>query len=375
MEREEIQIQAPIRYMSSKKLNSQPKKKKAKKRTLQRAQYQIIPTPMKFSSVATFFALYADIGLRTYQGSLHHDTRSMNLYCDVLGIEMIKEQNYQKISLTIQKKVQIELPAWQNLIEGLLDSESNELRGWGTRIKNFSIGYEQYHRELSREEGTMNGFNQKELMEITEKTERKLARYLKEYPCIYFTSVHEKYNSSCKETCFNEQYLHELGYTLETFSATVLQEGIPSMLPYDNICSTKLMLDNYYTLGKDGVETPEIISDLSMKNGYLKRVRYKVIFLPSYRNRVYHMTGIVVILGRENSFVIEDTEEKCEWNKTFLKKIIKKEKDINKFMKMYYDRTLILPHTSAHKVCKIRELNTVKCEEEEVGWILKKEEC
>jgi len=90
----------------------------------------------------------------------------------------------------------------------------------------------------------------------------------------------------------------------------------------------------------------------------------------------------MILVGRENSITIQDeADQTCEWNKTFLKKIIKKEKDINKFMKRFYDRTLILPYTSAHKVCKIKELDIIKNEEEEEeqvgkeGLLHKKEQC
>jgi len=108
-------------------------------------------------------------------------------------------------------------------------------------------------------------------------------------------------------------------------------------------------------------------------------VRYKIIYLPSYRNRVYNVTAVIIILGGENTVTKEEKEEKSEWNKSFLKKIIKKENQINKFMKKYYNRTLILPYTSSHKVCKIKELDVVENEEEEEKvekeqWMTKKEE-
>jgi len=46
------------------------------------------------------------------------------------------------------------------------------------------------------------------------------------------------------------------------------------MMPINSANQLKITLDNYFTVGKDGVETPEIISDILMKNGY---VRYYVI--------------------------------------------------------------------------------------------------
>ena len=41
------------------------------------------------------------------------------------------------------------------------------------------------------------------------------------------------------------------------------------MVPLSNACGIKILLDNFYTLGKEGLETPETVSDLIMKNGYV----------------------------------------------------------------------------------------------------------
>ena len=62
---------------------------------------------------------------------------------------------------------------------------------------------------------------------MTEKTEKKMSRFLKDHPCIYFTRTMEKSNSGVKEMCTNEQYLNECGYTFDSFATIVLQEGIP----------------------------------------------------------------------------------------------------------------------------------------------------
>jgi len=110
----------------------------------------------------------------------------------------------------------------------------------------------------------------------------------------------------------------------------------------------------------------------------MRRVRYKIIRLPSYKDRVYSVIGIYIFLGREKSVMQEEANEKCEWNQTFLKQVIKKEKQISQFMKRFYNKTMVLPHTSSHKVCTIRELNIAKTEDEEEKddeWQNKKEEC
>jgi len=44
------------------------------------------------------------------------------------------------------------------------------------------------------------------------------------------------------------------------------------MLPQNSAINAKVLLDSYYNIGKDGVETPDIISDLVMKNGYVTNI-------------------------------------------------------------------------------------------------------
>jgi len=210
----------------------------------------------------------------------------------------------------------------------------------------------------------LNGLNEEKLREITELTQKKIQKLFEKYPCINFTSTTEKNSAKIKGMVFNEQYLQELGYSLESFATTILQEGFPRLMPIDTACCAKILIDNYYTLGSEGAETPEIVSDIIIKNGYMRKIRYKMYYFPSYRNRAYDVSAVLVITGKERTVTMEEREEKCEMNKRFLKKIIRKEKEINKFMHKFYDRTLNLPYTSVHKVCRIRDLD-VKDEEEE----------
>ena len=62
---------------------------------------------------------------------------------------------------------------------------------------------------------------------MTEKTERKFEKLLKDYPCLYYTRSLDKNNPGVKEICFNERYLSEAGYSLESYATTVLQHGFP----------------------------------------------------------------------------------------------------------------------------------------------------
>jgi len=70
--------------------------------------------------------------------------------------------------------------------------------------------------------------NEEKLIQISAEMEKKTEKLFKTYPCLLFGAEFEKSGSSrMSDFIFNEQYLWELGYTLETFSTTLLQEGIP----------------------------------------------------------------------------------------------------------------------------------------------------
>ena len=59
MERNKRQTKPPQIYVIHKACYPRIRKKKDKKKILERAQYQVIPTPMKFICIAESFALYA----------------------------------------------------------------------------------------------------------------------------------------------------------------------------------------------------------------------------------------------------------------------------------------------------------------------------
>ena len=59
MEREKTQIYTPQDYMIPKVCDPQGKQKKTRQKKIQKARYQMIPTPMKYTCIANDFALYA----------------------------------------------------------------------------------------------------------------------------------------------------------------------------------------------------------------------------------------------------------------------------------------------------------------------------
>jgi len=65
------------------------------------------------------------------------------------------------------------------------------------------------------------------LIKTTGETNGKIHRLFQIHPCLMFVSSHSKEDSKLTQISFNETYVEELGYSLEGFASTILQEGLP----------------------------------------------------------------------------------------------------------------------------------------------------
>jgi len=50
--------------------------------------------------------------LKSSQGTLQADTVNLNHFFDVRGVEIENERDFRKINLMMDRKVQIQIPAW-----------------------------------------------------------------------------------------------------------------------------------------------------------------------------------------------------------------------------------------------------------------------
>jgi len=75
-----------------------------------------------------------------------------------------------------------------------------------------------------------------------------------------------------------------------------------------------------------------------------------------FRNNAYDLHAIVVLLGKDKNIHKEAPDSERQFNKRFLKKMISKEKEANKFSQNYYNTTLNLPYTNMNKICQVKEL-------------------
>lgn len=65
------------------------------------------------------------------------------------------------------------------------------------------------------------------LREASEKADKTRVDLIKTYPYFELKSQFKNGRVQLTEMLFNEKFLTELGYSVETFSATMFQEGLP----------------------------------------------------------------------------------------------------------------------------------------------------
>lgn len=73
----------------------------------------------------------------------------------------------------------------------------------------------------------INGDEKNIFEKVTLHSKEKRTKLLEAFPCLIVKSHLNKKGFGLVEIVLNEKFLAELGYSIESFSTTVLQEGLP----------------------------------------------------------------------------------------------------------------------------------------------------
>ncbi len=116
---------------------------------------------------------------------------------------------------------------------------------------------------------------QKRLMlyKIRQQSAAKRLFILSSYPAFEMRYRMKKNDVKLTELCFNETFIREVGFTIESFTSTVLSEGLPQIFPRSEVQMAmdihKSFLENF--MGNE-IETPELEAQLYMKSGYVLEI-------------------------------------------------------------------------------------------------------
>jgi len=355
MDRNKRESKPPEAYIIPAICYPRIRKKKQKKKPVTQAQYQLIPAPLKFVYTQKVFFFYADLVLTEIRGSLMAETSMMNKFVTYPEITVKPEKDYKIITIDVQRKDDCALPPWQYQVEKLLESESPELKEWGKRLRLFCLKHEDMMRSVNSGNSAFAGLKMEHLTQLAHEAEARVSRLFSKYPCLMFTTSLTAAGSRMKQITLNEKYINEVGYSIDSLITNVLQEGMPRMLPLDTACSAKMLVESFYNVEGNKNETPDIISDLPLKKGFNKKIRYKIHYVGEFKDDGYDLHGVVTLLGKEDD-VHKDFSEGLI-NKKFVRKMISKEKEANKFLQKYYDdQEATHSYANIDKVCLIKEI-------------------
>ena len=366
--RERRLVKPPISYVIPKICYPRKRKRKPKKKLPEECNYQLIPCPLKFIYTCNIYRIYGDINLREHEGTLITDTTLLNHRLSCKDIQIIDGQDHKMVQLTLDINFQFQLPPWQLVTAKLRESESTELVRWANIIENYTLRYENMLRSFSNREANLNGEEEERLKIVDFESRKKLQKFFKKYACINFKTKFKNNNMHVTEICLNDKYLNELGYSIDSFTLTVLREGVPHLVPVNNTHTVQALMENYHNVENSSeYKTAEFNSSLTVKNGYSRRIKYKVYYLPTFEDGFIGYDCFVPITGKESpTYLSSENPSYCSLNKQFLDQMLTQEKESDGFLKKFYNTSIQQKYTTMDKVCKVKELKFIKQEDEDI---------
>jgi len=108
----------------------------------------------------------------------------------------------------------------------LSNSSNEESQAFGQIVQNYSERYEDFFSP-STQESTPDYNKEDSFVDMAEVMGKKKAKIMEASPSICFTSHVKSQEESMIEISATQKFLLELGYSIDAFASTVIQEGLP----------------------------------------------------------------------------------------------------------------------------------------------------
>jgi len=346
MIREKRRTTAPVPYEIP--LICYPRKRK-KKVKLEKCRYEPIPFPLKFAYVGGVYHFYGGISLQEDHGRLITQTvlLSQCFKCD--EVQVIKTPEQRILSMKLLKLPVFEYPPWQPMVEALKDPDKPEINRWADVLQEYCINYEDKMRQWSNEESFRKQFSEAKLIKMNKESEKRIEEYFKKYPCINFRCQLDNGRMQFNEIIINENYLDHVGYTIDSFATTTLRDGLPQLLPNNNIDAVKVYLDNYCSAEKNDYQSPEFPADLTLRKGFARKVNFKAHYFTTYRDGTFGMDCIWIITNKQAPNFCNTLPIQPDLNHAFLKNAVSKEDQATQFLEQYYQTSFNAKYTNIDK--------------------------
>lgn len=338
--------------------------KKGKARKEPRCDYQLIPYPSKFLSPARLYRLYADLILMEKDDTLVSGASLYNNFKIYKNAQMYESMNQKLVRVKIENR-DIPVMDWRAVTEKLGRSDSKELKNWTQVIREYCERYENVVKKMQKDQDEMTNNKQVQLVERNKKLEQFRQNIMKTYP--YAESKVQFINGQMQitEMSFSEKYLAELGFTIDEFTSTVFQEGMPEILSLSSHAGTsiaKLRLEKYMAHDQDGYQTPDFDSNLVMKNGSLKKIKYRVYYYTCFEKGVPGFVLIGAIVGKEKALIKNTNQgnQTVKINSDFVDFMCGREQERDNFLASYYDKRAEKKYLDTYKTCKVKEIEVIE---------------
>jgi len=286
-----------------------------------------------------------------------------SLYNSFKVIKNISVNNVDKkiIQVNLARNPSVIIPHWSYEVEKLVNSEDESMIEWGQKMKTFSEKFEDMIRGYDSRNSAMVDSQIQFFTEMNTISAKKRQQLFETYPCLHFKLRKTENNFEFNDLFFNEEFCKEIGYTADSFISTILEEGLPQVSHLDNeanLVPLQFFIDTSFGISKEGFESKPTESTILTKSGYAKKVQVQYYVMLNYENSVFDVDFITTYVSHDEPKLNKSLLQKNEMNQAFLKKMTTKEKELSKFLSIYYDESLPLRYTHHNKVCGIRELIT-----------------
>jgi hypothetical protein len=357
----EKRIRKPVQsYSISQQNDESPKKKQlVKKRASIKGCYQMVPLPTKFSYSNQIYELFGNIVLMEKDGVLITEPSLLNHCVNYRDIQISKFANQKLVTIAAEKRKDSDLPNWKNLVEKLSNSSNEESQAFGQIVQNYSERYEDFFSP-STQESTPDHNKEDSFVDSAEVMEKKKAKIMESSPSICFTSHVKSQEESTIEISATQKFLLELGYSIDAFASTVIQEGLPQLFScwQNNTMRAvaKVIMENYFNATLEGFQSCEFEAPLLLKSGYVKNVKFQIHLLLRKESVGFTMDTIFTILGKNTPFFQEKSLDQ-QLNLEFLNLMNFKEIEMASFLSMFYQESPSLHYTNMDKICRIQEID------------------
>jgi len=335
---------------------------KGKARLEPRCAFQMIPYPLKFSyGPQQMHQLYGDVILMEHHDTVVTETSLLNHFKVFKHAQLIEYQSTKLIKVLVENKGGAPSINWHETVEKFRNSESSHIRSWVDPVKAFCERHERLLKEV--EDMYYNGCSSQRLQfykEMTEKTFQMRQNLNKIFPCIEVKSQIKDGRFQITELIYNEKFLNEIGHSLESFSSSIFQEGLPRLIPFESNCGSlaaKLRLDKHLVVEKEGYQSEDVETCLIMKSGYMKKVKLRFHYHSSFEKELLGFNIFATIVAKQKPFIDVSMHADHQVNKDFVRLMSNKEEEMTNFLSLYYNKAPELIYTNLDKVCKIKEIS------------------